>query len=129
MLKKGCSSSTVINNLNNTNSNNKDLMDIINQKTLVNHVRIATLMPVESKETFKPMKNSKDTPKVKESLIITKEDKQIIEQINPKPELMLNNDIYENQKPKLCDENSKTLTLKTRKRTDNINNISVFPVK
>lgn len=104
-------------------------MDIINQKTLVNHVRIATLMPVESKEIFKPMKNIKDTPKTKEPVIITKEDKQVIEQIIPKPELMLNNDIYENQKPKLCDENSKTLTLKTRKRTDTINNISVFPVK
>lgn len=103
-------------------------MDIINQKTLVNHVQITTLMPVESKETFQPMKNIKDTP-AKESMIISKEDKQIIEQMNPKPELILNNDIYENQKPKLCDENSKTLTLKTRKRTDNINNISVFPVK
>ncbi|CAI6358011.1 unnamed protein product [Macrosiphum euphorbiae] len=128
ILKKGCPSSAAINNLNNTNPINKDFMDILSRKTLVNHVRIATLMPVESKETFKPMKNIKDTPKAKESVIITKEDKQIIEQINPKPELMLNNDLYENQKPKLCDENSKTLTLITKNRTDNINNISVFPV-
>lgn len=129
MQKKGCSSSTVLSNLNNTSPNNKDLMDILNQKTLVNHVRLATLMPVESKDTFKSMKNIKDTLKVKESMIITKEDKQIIKQTNPKPELILNNDTYEKQKPKLCEENSKTLTPKPRKRTDNTNNASVFPVK
>jgi len=128
MQKKGCSSSTVISNLNTTNPNKKDLMNILNQN-LVNHVQIATLIPVESKETFKSMKNIKDTLKVKESMIITKEDRQIIEQTNPNPELILNNDIYEKQKPKLCDENSKTLAPKTRKLTDNTNNTSVFPVK
>jgi len=117
MQKKESLSSAINNYLNNTNLKNKDLMDIPNQKTLVNHVRTATLMPVESKEPFKSMKNIKDTPKVKESLMVTKEDKQILEKI--KPELILNSD--EKQKSKLIP--------KTIKRTDNANITSVFPVK
>lgn len=104
-------------------------MDITNQKTLVNHVRTVTLMPVESKETFKLMKNIKDNSKVKEPLVNTKEDKQILEKTSPNSELILTSDVYEKQKSKLPDKNNKILTPKTRKRTDNVNNTSVFPVK
>lgn len=129
MQKIGDSSLTINDHLNNPNSNNKDLMDIPNQKMLVNHVRIATLMPVESKVTFKSMKNIKDTPNVKESLIITKEDNEIHEQKSPKLELTLNNDILEKERAKLSEKISKKLPFKTRRRTDNINNTSVFPVK
>lgn len=129
MPKIGCSSLTINGHLNNTNLKNKDLIDIPNQKTLVNHVRIGTFMPVEPKEIFKSMKHIKDTSKVKESLIVTKEDKLIHEKTSPKPELILNNDIYEKEKSTFCDKNSKKLTLNTVMRTDNINNTSVFPVK
>jgi len=104
-------------------------MDIPNQKTIVNHVRLATLMPVVSKETYKSMKHTKDTPKVKESLTITKEDEQIHEQSSSKPELILNSDIYEKSKSKLSDKNCKISNPKTRWQTDNINNTSVFSVK
>jgi len=128
MQKIGCSSLTINGHLNNSNSKNKDLMDIPNQKTLVNHVQIGTFMPVESKEIFKSMKHVKDTSKIKESSMITKEDKLIHEQTSPKP-VILNSDIYEKEKSKLSDKNRKTLTLNTRKRTDNINNTSVFPVR
>lgn len=102
-------------------------MDIPNQKILVNPVRKAALVPVVSKETYKSMKHIKDTPKVKESLIITKEDEQIHEQTSSKPELILNSDIYE--KSKLSDNICKILNPKTRWQTDNINNTTVFPVK
>lgn len=129
MQKIGCSSLTINGHLNNTNSKNKDLMDIPNQKTIANHVRIATFMPVESKEIFKSMKHVKDTSKVKESLMITKEDKLIHEQTSPKPELILHSDIYEKEKSIFSDKNSKTLALNTRRRTDTINNTSVFPDK
>ncbi|XP_060848643.1 tubulin monoglutamylase TTLL4-like isoform X1 [Rhopalosiphum padi] len=126
--KIGCSSLTINGHLNNTNPKNKDLMDIPNQKTIVNHVRLATLMPVVSKETYKSMKHTKDTPKVKESLTITKEDEQIHEQSSSKPELILNSDIYEKSKSKLSDKNCKISNPKTRWQTDNINNTSVFSV-
>jgi len=129
MQKKGCSSTSINCNLNNTNPKNKDLMDITNQKTLVNHVRTVTLMPMESKETFKSMKNIKDNPKIKEPLVNTKEEKQILEKTNPNSELILTSEVYEKQKSKLPDKNNKILTPKTRKRTDNVNNTSVFPVK
>lgn len=102
-------------------------MDIPNQKILVNHVRKAALVPVVSKETYKSMNHIKDTPKVKESLIIIKEDEQIHEQTSSKPELILNSDIYE--KSKLYDNSCKILNSKTRWQTDNINNTTVFPVK
>jgi len=117
MQKIECSSLAINGHLNNTNSKNKDLMDIPNQKTLVNHVRIATFMPVESKEIFKSKKH------IKESLMVTKEHKLVYEQTSPKPELLLNNDIYEKEK------SNKTLTFNTRRRTDNINNTSTFSVK
>jgi len=106
--------------LNNTSPKNKDIMDIPNQKILVNHVRKATLVPVVSKETYKSMNHIKDTPKVKE-------DEQIHEKTSSKPELILNSDIYE--KSKLSDNNCKILNPKTRWQTDNINNTTVFPVK
>ncbi|KAE9524189.1 hypothetical protein AGLY_015434 [Aphis glycines] len=128
MQKKGCSSTSINYNLNNTNPKNKDLTDITNQKTLVNHVRTVTLMPMESKETFKSMKNIKDNPKIKEPLVNTKEEKQILEKISPNSELILTSDVYEKQKSKLPDKNNKILTPKTRKRTENVNNTSVFPV-
>jgi len=129
MQKIGCSSLTTNGHLNNTNSKNKDLMDIPNQKTLVNHVRIATFMPVESKEIFNSKKHIKDSSKAKESLMITKEDKLIYEQTSPKPELILNSDIYEKEKSTLSDKSNKALTLNTIRQTDNINNTSVFSVK
>ncbi|XP_060857271.1 tubulin monoglutamylase TTLL4-like isoform X3 [Metopolophium dirhodum] len=120
MKNIGCSSLTAHNHLNNnSNLKNKDLINIPNQKTLVNHVRLDTLLPIESKETFKSIKNIEDTPKVNESLLITKEDKTI-----PIPELILNS---EKSKSKLSDKNNKTLTSKTKRRTDNINNTSMFP--
>lgn len=128
MQKIGCSSLTINGHLNNTNSKNKDLMDIPNQKTLVNHVRIGTFMPVESKEILKSMKHIKDTSKLKESLMITKDGKLIHEQTSPKPESILNSDIYVKEKSTFSDKNSKTLTLNTIRQTDNINNTSVFPV-
>lgn len=115
--------------LNNTSSKNKDLMDIPNQKTLVNHVRIATFTPLESKEIFKSRKHLKDSSKSNESLMVTKEDKLIYEQISPKPELILNSDIYERGKSTFSDKSNKTLTLNNRRQTDNINNASVFSVK
>jgi len=90
---------------------------------------MATLKPVETKETFQSVKNINNTLKVKEPMIITKEDKQIIEQIIPKPELILNNNVHEKQNPRLSDEKSKILTPKNIKQIDNINNTSVFPVK
>jgi len=102
-------------------------MDIPNQKILVNHVRKAAIVPVVSKETYKSMKHIKDIPKVKESLIIPKEDEQIHEQTSSKSELILNSDIYE--KSKLSDNNGKILNPKTRWQTDNINNTIMFPVK
>jgi hypothetical protein len=127
MQKIECSSLTINNHLNNTELKNKDFVDIPNQKTLVNHVQIATLMPVESKETFKPMTNIKDTLKAKEPSIIYKEDKQIIKQISPKSEPIINSDI--NEKEKLSDKNSKILTAQIGNITDNINNTSMFLTK
>ena len=118
----GCSSLTINNHLNSTDSKNKDLMNIPNQKTLVNHVQIAPLMPIESKEIYKSMKNVKDTSKVNKSLMTSKDGKQT----SPIPELILNSDIYEKSKSKLFDKNNKTLTPNTRRQTDNINNTSVF---
>ncbi|XP_025190868.1 tubulin polyglutamylase TTLL4-like [Melanaphis sacchari] len=127
--KKECSSTTINCDLNITiNPKNKDIMDIPHQKTLVNHLQTATFMPVELKETLKPMKIIKDTSKVKESLMIIKEDKHIIEKTSPNPKLILNSDINEKQKSKSSDKNNKVLTPKTRKQTDNVNNTSVFPV-
>lgn len=117
----GCSSLTANNHLINSNLKNKHLIiNIPNQKTHINHVRLATLMPIESKETFKSIKNIEDT-KVNESLMITKEDKTI-----PIPELILNS---EKSNSKLSVKNNKTLTPKTKRRTDTINNTSMFPVK
>lgn len=104
-------------------------MDITNQKTVVNHVRTVTLKPMESKETYESMKNNKDNPKIKEPLVNTKEEKQILEKTSRNLELILTSDVYEKQKSKLPDKNNKILTIKTRKRTENVNNTSVFPVK
>jgi len=122
MKNIGCSSLSVNNHLNNnSNLKNKDLIYIPNQKTLANHVRLDTLIPIESKETFKSIKYIEGTPKVNESLLISKEDKTI-----PIPELILNS---EKSKSKLSDKNNKILTPKTKRRTDNINNTSMFPDK
>jgi len=122
MKNIGCSSLTANNYLNNnSNLKNKDLINIPNQKMLVNHVRLDSLMPIESKETFKSIKNIEDTPMVNESLLIIKEDKTI-----PIPELIFNS---EKSKSKLSDKNNKTLTSKIKRRTDNINNTSMFPAK
>ncbi|XP_026818449.1 tubulin polyglutamylase TTLL4-like [Rhopalosiphum maidis] len=118
----GCFSLNTDSHFNYTNPKNKDLINISNHKTLVNHARRATFVPVESKETFISIKNIKDTPIVKESSMITKRDKQILEQISPKPELELNIDIYEKSKSKLPNKNNKTLS-----QIDNINDISVLP--
>ncbi|XP_060848060.1 tubulin monoglutamylase TTLL4-like [Rhopalosiphum padi] len=120
MQKIECSSLTINNHLNNTELKNKDFVDIPNRKTLVNHVQIPTLMPVESKETFKPMTNIKDTPKAKQPSMIYKEDKQI----SPKSEPIINSVI--NEKEKLSDKNSKVLTAQIGNITDNINNTSMF---
>ncbi|XP_025207302.1 uncharacterized protein LOC112603094 [Melanaphis sacchari] len=128
MQKIECSSLTINSHSNNIESKNKDFMDIPNQKTLINHVRIATVMPVESKETLKSMKNIKDTPKVKESSMINKEDKQILKKTNLKPESIINSDINEKEKSKLSNKNSKILTTKIKNITDNINNTTVFPI-
>jgi len=122
MKNIGCSSLTANNYLNNnSNLKNKDLINIPNQKMLVNHVRLDSLMPIESKVTFKSIKNIEDTPMVNESLLIIKEDKTI-----PIPELIFNS---EKSKSKLSDKNNKTLTSKIKRRTDNINNTSMFPAK
>jgi len=129
MQKIECSSLTINNHLNNTEPNNKDFMDIPIQKTLVNHVQISTRMPIESKETFESMKNIKNIPKMKESYMYNKEDKQIIKQMSPKPESIINSDINEIKKSKLSDKNSKILIAKTRNITDNINNTTVFSIK
>jgi len=77
------------------------------------------------------MKHIKDIPKLKETLIITKEDEEInMKHANPKEELILNkNDTLEKEQAKLTDKNSKKLTLKTRKKIDITNNISLLPVK
>lgn len=120
MKNIGCSSLTSNNHLNNnSNLKNKDLINIPNQKMLVNHVRLDTLMPIESKETFKSIKNIEDIPKANELLLITKEDKTI-----PIPELILKS---EKSKSKLSDKNNKTP--KNKRRTDNLNNTSMFPAK
>ncbi|XP_022163960.1 uncharacterized protein LOC111029304 [Myzus persicae] len=122
----GCSSLTINCHLNNSNPKNKDLINIPIQKTFVNHVlQLATLMPDESKETFKSMKNIKVTPKVNEPLMITKEDKQILKQTNSTPGLILNSE-KSKSKSKSSYKNNKILTPKT-KRTGNINNTSMFP--
>jgi len=102
----GCSSLNTDSHFNHTNPKNKDLM------VIPNHVQRATFVPVESKETFKSIKNITDTSKVKESLMVTKKDKQILEQTSQKPELLLNTDIFEKSK-----------------LSDNINDISAFPFK
>jgi len=122
MEKIRCSFLTVNSNLDNLNSKNKDLIHIPNQKTPVNRVRLAKLIPDESNKKFRSMKNTKDTPKENESLTITKEDKQT----SPIPELILNS---EKSKSKLSDESNKKITPKTKRRIDNINNTSVFPAK
>lgn len=122
MQKIECSSLTINSHLNNTEPNNKDFMDIPIQKTLVNHVRISTYVPVESKETFESIKN---ISKMKKSHMYNKEDKQM----SPKPESIINSDINEIKKSKLSDKNSKILTAKTRNIIDNINNTSVFSIK
>jgi len=121
--KIGCSILTVYSDLNNSNPTNKDLIYIPNQKTPANNVRLATLLPDEpkEKEIFKSMKNIKDTSKVNESSMITKEDKQT----STIPELILNSG---KSKSKLSGENSKMFTPKTKKRIDNLSNTSVFPV-
>lgn len=125
MKKIECSSLTLNSHLNNTEPNNQDFMDIPIHKTPINHVRISKRMPVESKETFESMKNIKNIPKMKESYMYNKEDKQM----SPKPESKINSDINEIKKSKLSDENSKILTAKTRNITDNINNTSMFSIK
>ncbi|KAE9535227.1 hypothetical protein AGLY_007960 [Aphis glycines] len=100
----GCSSLNIDSHFNHTNPKNKDLMDT------PNHVRRATFVPIESKETFIPIKNITDNSKVKESLMVTKKDKQILEQTSQKPELLLNTDIFEKSK-----------------LSDNMNDITAFP--
>jgi len=121
--KIGRSFLTLNSNLNNSNPKSKDLIHIPNQKTpAVNRVRLATLMPNESKEIFKSMKNVKYTPKVNESSMITKEDKQT----SPIPELIINSEKF---KSKLSDKSNKTFTPKTKRRIDNINITPVFPAK
>lgn len=102
----GCSSLNTDSHFNHTNPKNKDLLDI------PNHVRKATIVPAESKETFISIKNIIDTSKANESLMVTKKDKQILEQTTQKQELLLNTDIFEKSK-----------------LSDNINDISAFPFK
>lgn len=118
--------STVINSqLNNQNPIN--LMNISNQKLLVNHVRMPTV-PVETNEIFKAMKHVKDLPNVKELLMTTKDDKEINlrDSMSPNIELILqNNESLKKEKGNFTD--NKKLTLKTKRRIDIKNNTSVFP--
>lgn len=110
-------------------------MDIPNQKKLVHHVRIPTVMPVETKETLKAMKNIKDTsPKIKDiSMNIKefKEDKEInkSDHMGSKTEIILNYDSSAKEQAKSTDKNCKQLTHKTKRKVDITNNTSVFPVK
>jgi len=87
-------------------------------------------VPVETKEIFKTMKHVKDIPKLKETLIITKDDEEVnMKHANPKEELIINkNDTLEKEVAKLTDKNTK-LTPKTRKKIDITNDTSVLSVK
>jgi len=88
-------------------------------------------MPVETKEIFKTMKHIKDVPKLKETLIISKEDDEIHKKcINPETEIILNqNDTLEKEQAKLSSKNSKKLTSQTRKKIDIITNPPMLPIK
>lgn len=129
MVKSGGSSAKTNGHLSNQNSINKDLMDIPNQKLRANHVRMST-MHIETTETFNAMKHVKDTPKIKETFMNNKEDKQIniCDPMSPKTELIfISNDNYGKEQANLSDRNNTNLTLKTR--VDITNNTSVIPVK
>lgn len=123
------------NHLNNQSLINKDLMDIPNQKTLVNHVQVHTQIPLETKETLKSIKLIEDNSKAKETPIINKElieDKEIgiNNCISSNTELLSNSyNKPEKEQTKSSDKNIKKVTLKTRKRNDISNNASLFPVK
>ncbi|VVC41200.1 Hypothetical protein CINCED_3A015863 [Cinara cedri] len=114
VVKTGGSSGITNGHLNSQNSINKDLMNIPNQKCLLNHVGMST-MPEETKE----------------SLMATNDDNgiNISDPISPKTESILkNNDNFKKEQVNLSDRNNKKLTLKTRKRVEILNNTTVFPV-
>ncbi|VVC44640.1 Hypothetical protein CINCED_3A020272 [Cinara cedri] len=114
LVKTSGSSATTNSHLNNRNSVNKDLMNVPNQKLLVNHVRMSTI-PVETKE---PLMATDDYNKVNPS-----------DPMSPKTEIILkNNNNFEKEQLNLSDRNNTKLTQKTRKRAEIIKNTSVFPV-
>lgn len=113
---------------------NKDITNIPKPKILVNHVRIPTIIYVETKDTSKTMKHVKDIPQLKETMT-TKEIKDnqeitINNQRSPKVKLIPNrNDMFEKEQANIFDKNNKKLALKTRRRVDTTNNTTVFPIK
>lgn len=121
-------------NLNHQHPINKDITNIPKPKILVNHVRIPTIIYVETKDTSKTMKHIKDIPQLKETMI-TKEIKDnqeitINNQRSPKVKLIPNrNDMFEKEQANIYDKNNKKLALKTRRRVDTTNNTTVFPIK
>lgn len=134
-VQKTSGSSSITNgHLNNQNLINKDLMDIPNLKSLVNHVRIpiGILMPIEKETNLK--KYVKDFPKVNESLINTEEvveDKEINrnDHLSRKELIHISNDTFEKEQIKLSDKNRQKLNLKTRRRVDITNNTSALHIK
>lgn len=126
-------SSVANSHLNNQNKMNKDLMDIPNQKMHVNHVKMA--MPIETKETFKTVKLTKDIPKPNDYSVLTnefKEDKETNknDRISPKPELIFNNDTCDKDQTKSTDKNSKQISTNTKRKVDGIkNNSTAFSVR
>lgn len=119
--------------LNNQNKINKDLMDIPNQNIHVNHVKES--MSIETKETFKTVKIIKDIPKPHDYSMITnefKDDKETNknDQMNPKLELIFNNDTCHKDQTKSIDINSKQITTNTKRKVDVIkNNSTALSVK
>lgn len=91
-------------------------------------------MSVETKDTSKVIKQVKNTPKLK-GTIITKEindDKEmtINNQRSQRVDLISNrNDIFEKEQVKLFDKNNKKLGPKTRRRVDTTNNTTVYSIK
>lgn len=135
MQKTNGTSSIANGHFNNQNSTSKEPLDIPNQKTLINHTQIPTLVPVEIKETFKSTKiiskNIKDTSKVKETLI-KKEVKDIYtnSRINSNTELSNSNDIFNmKDQENVFDKTNKHLAFKIRKGVDSTNNMSTLSVK
>lgn len=123
--KIGGLSSLKNDNFNYQDPQNKDAVDITDEKIQVNHVRVPT--SCENKEKFEALNLDKYTPKEKKTLIRTKElkaNKPIIDRndlLNFKPEFILNaNNISVKEKPKLP---VKIGTITSFKRNMNIDNI------